>query len=81
MRVCERVFSVGFGPGLDSMSPTRSRRSVDHAAATHGWLPQKTGWPGFRRGGISRYNLHSPPDCDVPTTRRLYPFGASRHNH
>ena len=26
MRVCERVFRVGFGPGLDSMSPARSRR-------------------------------------------------------
>ena len=26
MRVCERVFSVGFGPGLDSMSPARSRQ-------------------------------------------------------
>ena len=25
MRVCERVFSGGFGPGLDSMSPARSR--------------------------------------------------------
>ena len=24
MRVCVRVFSVGFGPGLDSMSPARS---------------------------------------------------------
>ena len=41
MRVCERVFSVGFGPGLDSMSPIRSRRSASHAAGTHGWLPQK----------------------------------------
>ena len=26
--VCKRVFSVGFGPGLDSMSPARSRRWV-----------------------------------------------------
>ena len=43
MRVCVRVFSVGFGPGLDSMSPARSRRSASHAAGTHGWLPQKTG--------------------------------------
>ena len=25
MRVCVRVFSVGFGPGLDPMSPARSR--------------------------------------------------------
>ena len=26
MRVCERVFSVGFGSELNSMSPARSRR-------------------------------------------------------
>ena len=38
-------------------------------------LPQKTGWPGLRRGGIGGYNLHSPPDCGTPTTCRLYPFG------
>ena len=68
MRVCVRVFSVGFGPGLDSMSPARSRRSASHAAGTHGWLPQKTGRPGLRRGGVGGYNLHSvppnsPPDC------------------
>ena len=43
MRVCVRVFSVGFGPGLDSMSPVRSRRSASHAAGTHGWLPRKLG--------------------------------------
>ena len=41
MRACERVFSVGFGPGLDSMSPARSRHSASHAAGTHGWLPPK----------------------------------------
>ena len=75
--MCERVFSVGFGPGLDSMSPARSRRSASHAAGTHGWLPQKTGRPGLRRGGVGGYNLHSvPPDCGTPTTSRLYPFGA-----
>ena len=55
-------------PGLDSMSPARSRRSASHAAGTHGWLPQKTGRPGLRRGGVGGYNLHSvppnsPPDC------------------
>ena len=52
MRVCETVFSVGFGPGLDSMSPARSRRSASHAAGTHGWLPPKN-WvagPPERRG-------------------------------
>ena len=82
MRVCVRVFSVGFGPGLDSMSPARSRRSASHAAGTHGWLPQKTGRPGLRRGGVGGYNLHSvPPNCGTPTTSRLYPFGASFLHH
>ena len=62
--MCVRVFSVGFGPVLDSMSPARSRRSASHAAGTHGWLPQKSGRPGLRRGGVGGYNLHSvPPDC------------------
>ena len=76
--MCISVFSVGFGPGLDSMSPARSRRSASHAAGTHGWLPQKTGRPGLRRGGVGGYNLHSvPPDCGTPTTSRLYPFGAT----
>ena len=64
MRV--RVFSVGFGPGLDSMSPARSRRSASHAAGTHGWLPQKTGRPGLRRGGVGGYNLHSVPPNSPP---------------
>ena len=68
MRVCVGVFSVGFGPRLDSMSPARSRRSASHAAGTHGRLPQKTGRPGLRRGGVGGYNLHSvppnsPPNC------------------
>ena len=81
--MCVGVLSVGLGPGLDSMSPARSRRSASHAAGTHGWLPQKTGRPGLRRGGVGGYNLHSvppnsPPDCGTPTTSRLYPFGA-RH--
>ena len=84
MRVCVRVFSVDFGPGLDSMSPARSRRSASHDAGTHGWLPQKNGRPGLRRGGIGGYNLlsvlpDSPPllwHCGTPTTSRLYPFGA-----
>ena len=57
--MCVRVFSVGFGPGLDSMSPARSRRSASHVAGTHGWLPKKTGRPGLRRGGLGGYNLHS----------------------
>ena len=81
--VCVGVLSVGLGPGLDSMSPARSRRSASHAAGTHGWLPQKTGRPGLRRGGVGGYNLHSVPrtvprlwHCGTPTTSRLYPFGA-----
>ena len=79
--MCVGVLSVGLGPGLDSMSPARSRRSASHAAGTHGRLPQKTGRPGLRRGGVGGYNLHSvppnsPPDCGTPTTSRLYPFGA-----
>ena len=66
--VCVGVLSVGLGPGLDSMSPARSRRSASHAAGTHGRLPKKTGRPGLRRGGVGVYNLHSvppnsPPDC------------------
>ena len=40
------------------MSPSRSRRSASHAAGTHGWLPQKTGRPGIRRGEVGGYNLH-----------------------
>ena len=52
MRVCERVFSVGFGPGFP--------QGIG-AAGTHGWLPPKTGLPGLRRGGVGGYNLHSPP--------------------
>ena len=66
VRVCVGVFSVGFGPGLDSMSPARSRRSASHAAGTHGRLPQKTGRPGLRRGGVGGYNLHSVPPNSPP---------------
>ena len=80
--MCVGVFSVGFGPGLDSMSAARSRRSASHAAGTHGRLPQKTGRPGLRRGGVGGYNLHSvppnsPPDCGTvatPTTSRPVSF-------
>ena len=64
--MCVRVFSVGFGPGLDSMSPARSRRSASHVAGTHGWLPQKTGRPGLLRGGVGGYNLHSVPPNSPP---------------
>ena len=34
--MCVGVLSVGLGPGLDSMSPARSRHSASHAAGTHG---------------------------------------------
>ena len=57
--MCVRVFSVGFGPGLDSMSPARSRRSTSHAAGTHDWLPQKTG-PPERRGRWIQFAHCSP---------------------
>ena len=76
MRVCVRVFSVGFGPGLDSMSPARSRRSASHAAGTHGWLSQKTGRPE-RRGRWIQFAQCSP-DCGTPATSRLYPFVAEK---
>ena len=62
MWVCVGVLSVGLGPGLDSMSPARSRRSASHAAGTHGWLPPKTGRPGLRRGGVGGYNLQCSPE-------------------
>ena len=48
--MCKRVFSVGFGPGLDS--PAMSWRSASHAAGSHDWLPKKTGGPGLLRGRI-----------------------------
>ena len=60
MSVCKRVFSVGFGPGFDSMSPARSWRSASHAAGLHDWFPKNNGGLGLRRGGIGGYNLHSP---------------------
>ena len=52
MSVCKRVFSVGFGPGLDSMSPARSWCSASHAAGLHDWFPPKNQGLGLRRGGI-----------------------------
>ena len=54
--MCVRVFSVGFGPGLDSMFPARSRRSASHAVGAR--FPKKL---GGRRGGVGGYNLHSVP--------------------
>ena len=51
MCVCERVFIVGFGPGLDSMSPASSMRSTSHAAGTHGWLLKKLSGRASREEG------------------------------
>ena len=74
MRVCESVFSVGFGPGLGSMSPARSRRSPRHAAGTQGWIPQKL---GDRASGEAGY----VDTICTPITSRLYPFGARQYHH
>ena len=55
MRVCERVFSVSFGqcfPQGVGAPPAMLR------GRTAGF-PQKTGWPGLRRGGVGGYNLHT----------------------
>ena len=80
VRVCVRVFSVGFGPGLDSMSPARSRCSASHAVGTHGRLHQKNWAAGLseRRGRWIQFAQCSPRPwhCGTPTTSRLYPFGA-----
>ena len=49
--MCKRGFSVGFGPGLDPMSPARNWRSASHAAGSHDWLPQKMGaWASGEAG-------------------------------
>ena len=68
---------VGFGPGFDSMSPARSRRSASHAAGTHGWFPKKN-WMAGRLDRWVQFAQPPPPsDCGAPTTCRLYLFGAS----
>ena len=66
--VCERVFSVGFGPGLDSMSPARSRRFASHAAGMHGWLPPKN-WvagPPERQGLVDTIYTVPPTVAHQP---------------
>ena len=35
----KKGFSVGVGPGWDSMSPARSWLSASHAAMSHDWVP------------------------------------------
>ena len=80
MSVCKRVFSVRFGPGLDSMSPASS---ASHAAGLHDWFPQKMGpGPPARQDKVDTI-CTVPLDCGTPTTRRLYPFGAvfTHHHH
>ena len=65
---------VGLGPGLDSMSPARSRRS----ASPKNWAAG----PPERRGRWIQFAQCSPEQsprlwhCGTPTTSRLYPFGA-----
>ena len=76
MSACKRVFTVGFGPGLDSMSPARSWRSASHATGSHDWLPKKLGARAPERQDKVDTICTVPIDCGTPTTRRLYPFGA-----
>ena len=81
MSVCTKVFSVGFGSGLDSMSPTRSWRSASHDAGSHYWLPKN--WepePPERQDKVDTIcTVHL--ECGTPTTHRLYPFGALTARH
>ena len=61
--MCERGFSVGVGPGFDSISPARGGRSGSHAAGTHGWLPPKN-WvagPPERRARWIQFAQPPPP--------------------
>ena len=53
--MCKRVFSVGFGPGLESMSPAKSWRSASDAAGSHDWLPKKTGARASGEAGYDGY--------------------------
>ena len=75
--MCKRVFSVGFGHGLDS-SPARSWRSASHAAGLHDWMPKKWGL-GLRRGRIRwiqfaqsllpvAHTNHAQAVSDIPST-------------
>ena len=84
MCVCERVFSVGFCPELDSMSPARSRRSASHAVGTRGWLPPKN-WvagPPEKRGRWIQFAQSPPPTVLWHTNHeQVYPFGAFLLSH
>ena len=92
MRACERVFSVGFGPGMDSMSPARSRHSASHALAWQRYFPRifisayLASLPSGERPGNSYYSYHQQisPTCSRPTrfqTRTLdYPISVAVNN-
>ena len=79
--MCVKGFLVGFGPGLDSMTPARSWLSATHAAGSHDWLPQNTvPEPPERQDKVDTFCTVTI-DCGTPTTRRLYPFGANVLRH
>ena len=61
MRVCERIFIVGFGPGLDLRLPQGEGTPPAIKRGRTAGFTKKTGWPGLRRGGVGGYHLHSPP--------------------
>ena len=62
VRVCERVFSVGFGPGLESISPARSVGAPPAMLEGHtAGFPQKLGGRASGEVGVGGYNLHSSP--------------------
>ena len=61
MSVCERVFSAGFGPGLDSMSPARSRRPPAMLrGCTVGFPKNWVAGPPERRGKWMQFAQCSP---------------------
>ena len=85
MRVCEKVFNVGFVV-LDSMSPARVGAPLTILQGCTTGFPKKTGWPGFQRCAIDRYNLHSctsnpPPPTVAHQPRAGYIRGAYDYCH
>ena len=48
--MCERVFSAGFGPGLDSMSPVRSKRTATTPGLRRIYVNlKKANWDRYRQ--------------------------------